>query len=184
LGNGDCPGMMFPFAVARYTWTDAERSVLQDPFTLNWSTPDGMFSIDEDWIAELAKTTQAKSVWWICGVTRMTLPRSVALKLTNPPSGATSFDWTVSAGSDKLVFSNGMPIITTATNSATVKSSAASTAMKDVSVKIDVQGLSYDFKTDVRSPHQLKRRADLDQDNGRGQLHRSGQSGLAILDRL
>ena len=168
LGNGDCPGMMFPFAVARYTWTDAERSVLQDPFTLNWSTPDGMFSIDEDWIAELAKITQAKSVWWICGVTRMTLPRSVALKLTNPPSGAASFDWTVSAGSDKLVFSNGTPTITTATNSATVKSLAASTAMKDVSVKVDVQGLSYDFKTDVRSPHQLKRRADLDQDNGRG----------------
>jgi HEAT repeats len=168
LGNGDCPGVMFHFAVARYTWTDAERSVLQDPFTLNWSTPDGKFSIDEDWIAELAKITQAKSVWWICGVTRMTLPRSVTLKLTNPPSGAASFDWTVSAGSDKLVFSNGTPTITTAANSATVKSLAASTAKKDVSVNVNVQGLSYDFMTDVRSPHQLKRRPDMDHDNGRG----------------
>ncbi len=139
--------MMFPFAVARYTWTDAERSALQDPFTLRWSTPDGMFLIDESWIAELAKIVQPKSVWWICGVTRMTLPRSVGLKLSNSPSGASSFVWTVTAGSDKLVFSNGMPTITTATDTVAVKSLAASTAMKDVAIKVDVQNLSYAFKT-------------------------------------
>ena len=168
LGNGDCPGIMFPFAVARYTWTDPERTNLHDPFTLEWSTPDGMFVEDESWIAELAKITQAKSVWWICGVTRMTLPRMVTLKLTNSPSGASSFDWTVTTGSDKLVFSNGTSTMNTSTNTVTVKSKDASTAMKDVSVMVDVQGLSYSFKTQVRSPHQLMRRTDLDQENGRG----------------
>ena len=40
--------------------------------------------------------------------------------------------------------------------------------MKDVTVKVDVQGLSYSYRTQVRTPKTLKRRTDLDQDNGRG----------------
>ena len=108
LGNGDCPGILFPFAVARYTWTDPNHKVLHDPFTLSWTTPDGMFRQDNDFIAELAQITQAKSVWWVCGVAnRATLPRKVTIKLTNPPPSASSFAWNVTAGSDKLVFSNG-----------------------------------------------------------------------------
>ena len=102
------------------------------------------------------------------GVTRASLPRNVGLKLSNSPSGASSFAWTVTAGSDKLVFSNGMSTITTATDTVVVKSLAASTAMKDVTVKVEVQGLSYAFKTDVRTPKQLKRRPDMDKDEGRG----------------
>jgi len=169
LGNGDCPGIIFPFAVARYTWTDAERTVLQDPFTLRWTTPDGLFLRDNSWIAELAKIAQPKSVWWVCGVVnRPALPHSVIARLTNPPAGATSFVWTVTAGSDKLVFSNGTPTVTTSTNTATIKSLAASTSMKDVTAKVVVNGLTYSYHTEVRTPKQLKRRTDLDQDNGRG----------------
>jgi hypothetical protein len=168
LANGDCPGVTFPFAVARYTWTDPSNKVLQDPFTLQWSTPDGQFTQTNSFTAELAKIVQSKSIWWVCGVTRAALPNTGTLTLQNAPAGATSFAWSVTAGSDKLVFSNGSPTITTATATSHIKSLAASTALKDVKVKVIVNSLTYSFGTDVRTPKQLKRRTDLDSDQGRG----------------
>ena len=168
LGNGDCPGVIFQFAIARYTWTGPTQGAIQDPFTLRWTTPDGMFIQDNSFMAELAQIKQAKSVWWVCGATRPALPHNVVIRLTNPPSGASSFVWTVTAGSDKLVFTNGTATTTTSTNTATVKSLAASAALKDVGVKVTVQNLTYAFHTEVRTPEALKRRTDLDQDNGRG----------------
>jgi hypothetical protein len=168
LANGDCPGKTFPFAVARYTWTDPNQNVLHDPFTLRWKTPDGKFTQDNSWIAELAKIIQDEAIWWVCGVTTSALPNSVTLTLQNPPSGATSFVWTVTGGADKVVFSNGKPTITTTINLVKIKTLAASAAMKDVSIKVNVPKLSYSYQTAVRTPKKLKRRPDLDKDRGVG----------------
>jgi hypothetical protein len=168
LSNGACPGVTFPFNVAYYTWTSASQSVLQDPFTLDWKTPDGKFSHLNSWTGELAKITQAKSVWWACGVSGGSLPNTGTLTLTNAPSGATSFAWTITAGVTDLVYSNGKATITTTTDKASVKTLAASTAMNNVSMKVVVKKLTYLFKTTVRTPKQLKRRTDLDHENGRG----------------
>jgi hypothetical protein len=168
LSNGDCPGVTFPFNVARYTWTDAKQTVLQDPFTLKWKTPDGKFTLINGFIGELAKITQAKSIWFVCGVTGGTLPDTGTVTLTNPPSGASSFVWTISAGASDLVFSNGTSTITTTTGTAGTKALAASTAMKNVSMNVVVQNLSYLFATTVRTPKKLKRRTSLDKDQGRG----------------
>jgi HEAT repeat protein len=170
LANGDCPGITFPFAVARYTWTDAKEAVLQDPFTLDWSTPDGMFNQVNSFAAELAKVTQAPlSVWWTCSATTTALPTTGTLTLTNPPSGATSFVWTITAGTITLAYSNNASTITTTTNTAGIQSLAASTGKNDVSMNVVVQGLTYLFSTQVREPNRLKKRTDLDQDNPRGQ---------------
>ncbi len=168
LGNGDCPGVLFPFAIARYTWTDANQKVLQDPFTLQWTSPDAMFTETNEWNGELAKVKLGQSVWWVCGATNTLLPTKGNLTLTNPPSGATSFAWTITAGDSRLVYSNGSSAVTTTTNTAKVKSLAASTAMNDVSMSVVVQNLTYLFDTSVRTPKQLKRRTDLDSDGGRG----------------
>jgi len=169
LGNGDCPGVTFPFNVARYTWTDAKQTVLADPFTLDWKTPDGMFNDVNSFNAELAKITQAKSVWWTCNAAGSALPTTGTLTLTNPPSGASSFVWTITAGTKTLDYSNNTSTITTTANTAGIKSLAASTGQNDVSMKVVVQGLTYLFRTDVREPNRLKRRTDLDKDNPRGQ---------------
>jgi hypothetical protein len=168
LANGDCPGVTFPFNVARYTWTDASQTVSSDPFTLDWTTPDGMFNDVNSWIGELAKIKQAKSVWWVCGVSGGSLPNTGTLTLTNPPLGATSFVWTITAGASDLVFSNGTATITTTAATAGTKALGASTAMNNVSMTVVVQKLTYLFKTDVRTPKQLKRRTSLDKDQGRG----------------
>lgn len=168
LANGDCPGVTFPFAVARYTWTNASQAVLQDPFTLTWKSPDGKFTQVNSFTAELAKVTQAKSCWWVCGFAGGALPQTETLTLENPPAGAASFVWTITAGASTLVFSNSTATITTTANTAGVKSLAASQAMKDVSLNVVVQNLTYLFKTTVRAPHQLSRRTDLDTNSGRG----------------
>jgi hypothetical protein len=165
LANGDCPGVTFPFNVARYTWTD-KQTVLQDPFALDWTTPDGMYNIVDSWTGELAKIKEGKGVWWVCGVSSGTLPNTGTLTLMNPPASATSFVWTVTAGGTNLVFSNSKGTITTTAPTASVKSLAASTAMKDVSLNVGVKKLTYFFDTTVRTPKKLKRRADLDHDYG------------------
>ena len=171
LTSGPCSGYTFPFAVARYKWTDPNQLITQDPFTLVWSTPDGKFMYTNAFIAELAVISQGMpptSVWWVCGATQTLLPGSALLILYNPPSGASSYVWTITAGSDKLVFSNGTSTITTASGMATVMALQASTAMNDVTIQVAVQGLLYSFYTDVRAPWQLRRRPSLDLDRGRG----------------
>jgi len=168
LSNGDCPGVTFPFNVARYTWTDASQKVLQDPFALEWTTPDGMFKEDNSFIGELAKITQAASIWWACSATTTSLATTGTLTLNNPPSGATSFVWTITAGATELNFSNNMSTITTTTGSAGITSLAKSAAMNDISINVVVSGLTYLFATNVRAPNQLKSRPDKSSDTGRG----------------
>src|ERR1017187_3726409 len=47
LGNGDCPGVPFLFAVIYYTWTSSNPNATNDYFEANWSTPDGDFYVDD-----------------------------------------------------------------------------------------------------------------------------------------
>ncbi len=47
LGNGDCPGVPFLFAVIYYTWTSSNPHATNDYFEANWSTPDGDFYVDD-----------------------------------------------------------------------------------------------------------------------------------------
>jgi hypothetical protein len=48
-----CAGVVFPYAVAHYTWTSKKTTAPQDFFSLQWTTPDGLFVENSDWLAEL-----------------------------------------------------------------------------------------------------------------------------------
>lgn len=41
LGNGDCPGVEFPFNALYYTWTKTAANGAKDRVEATWSTPDG-----------------------------------------------------------------------------------------------------------------------------------------------
>jgi hypothetical protein len=187
-GFESCKGL-YPLAVARYTWTDSNESVLQDPFTLVWSF-DGAYkqSIPFSIIGELAKiTTSPKSIWWVCGVSGGSLRDTGKLTLENPPSagvlGSTPFLWTITAGATELVYSNGKATKETTGPWAGVKTLAASAALNDISANVVVlinqevssgEGVliagyrEYKATGTVRTPKQLKRRPDLDHDYGVG----------------
>ena len=124
-----------PSAVARYTWTDANESVLQDPFTLVWSLEGVPTIVTFSIIGELAKI-KTGSIWWVCGVSGGSLRDTGKLTLDNPPSYSTSFVWTITAGATKLVFSNGKATIETTGNKAGVKTLAPSAALDDISVNV------------------------------------------------
>lgn len=53
ISGGPCAGMVFPFNVASYTWAKTTTPAPQDFFSLQWTTPDGMYVEDSDWLAEL-----------------------------------------------------------------------------------------------------------------------------------
>jgi hypothetical protein len=44
LGNGDCPGVLFPFAAIYYTWTSTDPKAATDSFAATWTSPDYMES--------------------------------------------------------------------------------------------------------------------------------------------
>jgi len=111
IPTGPCAGMTVPYVISRYTWTGKQK-VLQDPFTLQWTSPKGVpvVKLDMTFISELAKILQEDtgtvaaryspvqqqmqqplSIWWTCNAASPTLPNQVALTLTNPPPRATSF---------------------------------------------------------------------------------------------
>jgi len=75
ITSGDCIGTVFPFNAALYTWTSTTSSAPQDFFSLQWTTPDGVYDIPSDWLAELlplSETTEflmwspniPTSGWW------------------------------------------------------------------------------------------------------------------------
>jgi hypothetical protein len=51
--SGSCIGTVFPYNVASYTWSKTTTPAPEDFFSLQWTTPDGMFVEDSDWLAEL-----------------------------------------------------------------------------------------------------------------------------------
>lgn len=50
--SGSCAGYVFPCNVAYYTWTDTSRAATEDSFAARWSTPDGKFVHDINWLAK------------------------------------------------------------------------------------------------------------------------------------
>ena len=180
-GFKGCKGS-YPLAVARYTWTDSNESVLQDPFTLVWNFD--ITHIPFSIIGELAKiTTGPKSIWWVCGVSGGSLRDTGKLTLENPPLGgfleSKPFLWTITAGATELVYSNGKATEETTGSWVGVKTLAASAAEDDISANVvvlinqDVGVLIAEYREykatgTVRTPKQLKRRPDLDHDYGVG----------------
>ena len=197
LKTGACPGVLFPYNVARYTWTDPDQSVLQDPFTLVWNPwgEPGGDCCTNSFIGELPQIKLAKSVWWVCGVSGGSLPNTGTLTLkspVNPPPYSTSFVWTITAGATKLVFSNGTATITRTAPTAGVKTLAASAALNDVSVNVVVRNsigtwlppwyLEYFATATVRTPSRLKRLPARDKEYGRGaRCDVSGNQGFLSL---
>jgi hypothetical protein len=53
LGNGDCPGVTFPFNALYYTWSAQADNGAKDKLTATWSTPDGEFNEEESFILVL-----------------------------------------------------------------------------------------------------------------------------------
>jgi hypothetical protein len=116
-----CAGYSWPFAVARYTWTSSNQTVLEDPFTLNWTTPDGYYNLNASIVASLAKVV-AKPVAASSSNAEETSQDVANVTLIDPPSGAASYTWTMTGGAGILAFSNGAPSITTTTNTTPVAS--------------------------------------------------------------
>ena len=46
---GPCKGMVYPFSIAYYTWTDTKPAETQDTFSLEWTTSDGLFDVNTSW---------------------------------------------------------------------------------------------------------------------------------------
>ena len=59
IPTGPCAGMTVPYVISWYTWTGKQK-VLQDPFTLQWTSPKGVpvVKLDMTFISELAKILQ------------------------------------------------------------------------------------------------------------------------------
>ena len=54
IQSGDkCNGKILPFAVVYYTWTDNQTTATQDPFSVEWKTPDGMIGGPYSYVAGL-----------------------------------------------------------------------------------------------------------------------------------
>ena len=163
LPDGSCPGNLYPFAVARYTWPISQQSILEVPVVLNWTDPYGQPSGTISFLAELGHITNSHAVWNICGDPNSSLPTQATLSLKNPPSNATSYEWTIQAPQNKMTFLNGQTTITTTTPSATIKGIDASGARNDISFFVVAKGVPFSsglkygpFKTWVRRPNQLK----------------------------
>lgn len=98
------------------------------------------------------KITGATNVWWFNGET----PSGYATQVTLEASpGASSYQWSVVAGADKVTLSNSN------TNQVTV-TGANKSAFQEVSVQVDVNGaVSSPFKLSVRAPHRLVLNSDF-----------------------
>jgi len=80
LTSGPCTGSVFPFDVAYYTWTKKTAAAPQDFFSLQWTTPDGMFVEDSDWLAELLPQSETTAFKGWSGSTVGEWQQTIALK--------------------------------------------------------------------------------------------------------
>lgn len=163
LPDGSCPGNLYPFAVARYTWNASKQSILEDPVVLNWTDPYGQPAGTISFLAELGHLANDHAVWNVCGDKYSTLPTTATLSLKNPPSNATSYEWTIAAPQNKMTFSNGQNTITTTTPSTTIKGMDASGARNDITFYVEAKGVPFSsglkygpFSTWIRRPNQLQ----------------------------
>jgi hypothetical protein len=178
LKNGDCPGVLFPFNLARYIWTDPDQTVLEDTFTLVWSTG-GSNGETNSITAEMAQVKLAKSIWRVCGVSGGSLPNTGTLQLKTPGTPTSlsfGYVWTITAGANKLVFPGGQATMITSAPTAGVRTLAPSTTENDVSVNVVIgpiprrppEFLEYFGTATVRTPSKLRGLPDLNKNDGRG----------------
>jgi hypothetical protein len=91
LGGGQCPGILFPFRVARYTW-GVKQSAEQDPFVLQVRDQYGVYLNEYGFTATLAHIMMTPAPQ----SGSPTLASQIA-NLVNPPAGATGYTWTISS---------------------------------------------------------------------------------------
>jgi YVTN family beta-propeller protein len=114
LGNGQCPGHEFLFAVTYYTWTaDSTEKATSDPFSLHWQSKD--FIHDSSWVANLAPRISVSknnpadpkyTVWWFGGEKPSETDYPTKITLTAAPSGYAPYTWKVTAGNSNVTLSN------------------------------------------------------------------------------
>jgi hypothetical protein len=104
-------------------------------------------------VAVTPRISGPTNLWWFNGQTPAGYDTQITLSTT--PVAASSYQWNVVAGTDKVNFSNGADSITTGTNQAIVVSTAAS-AFHEVKIQVTVNGItSASFRISVRAPYRL-----------------------------
>jgi hypothetical protein len=121
LGNGLCPGILFPFAIAKYTWTSNDNAIEQDPFVLQVRDDYGVYLNEYGFTVQLAQPTVQNGCLKGGKVGPIRHCVRTTLTLDDPPANATSYQWKIDGGNGAIVFTNGQQTIETTTPSATVK---------------------------------------------------------------
>jgi hypothetical protein len=113
-----------------------------------------------------AQVNQDHDLWFVCNATNHPLPTTATLTVQNP-NNARMFTWVVTAGRDKVAFSNGRDTINTNVNTVEIRSLAASTAMNDVTINVNFAvANNVNHMLTVRAPRSL--RPGNITDDGRG----------------
>ncbi len=104
-----------------------------------------------------------KGIWWFGGET----PSGYKVKtnMKAKPAGIGSYLWTVTAGADKVQFTNNSSTITTTAETTPIQSKGpnGSAAKDDVSVTVTVNGVASDpFSLTVLVPNSLKPLSNVD----------------------
>ncbi len=87
IPSGPCAGTVLPFNFASYKWTAAASTAPQDFFSLQWTTPDGQFIENSDWLAELLPKAEKTSFkGWATPVSQ---PTTGQWQQTIPPATIT-----------------------------------------------------------------------------------------------
>lgn len=89
LSNGDCPGVIFPYALISYTWTSSDEAATQDSFAAQWVSPD---YVEPDTFVENLATVKIDKVDFAAGTASLTIdgPPEATGTLTLEFSGATA----------------------------------------------------------------------------------------------
>ena len=105
--NPPCAGVVFPYDAANYTWTAKTSSAPQDFFSLQWTTPDGKFTENSDWLAELLPQSETTAFQgWAKSISQATMGewqqtialqsvayKGVTVQESNPGGGGPDTCW-------------------------------------------------------------------------------------------
>ncbi len=113
-----------------------------------------------------AQVTQDRDLWFVCNATNHPLPTTATLTAQNPQN-ARNFTWVVTAGADKVAFSNNMARINTNVPTVEIHSLAASAAMNDVTINVNFAvANNVNHQLTVRRPRSLRPTGDTDEGRG------------------
>ncbi|HEY2468940.1 MAG TPA: Ig-like domain repeat protein [Terracidiphilus sp.] len=109
-----CPGHLYPFSTAYYTWNSTDQVDLQDPFILHWTTPDGQFNETVTSNAEFDHVGVSQAVPNSSG---QNPPLTAEGSLTTTPTNASNYTWIITGGGGAVVFANRAETIQSTNNS-------------------------------------------------------------------